>query len=141
MSGPLSVTAAFTISQVSVTVASSPAGLSLMVDSVACTSPCTLQWTPGSTHTITAATQVGQPERGTLASWSDTGAASHTVTGPASATTYTAAFTTQYFLTTAASPAAAGTINPASGWYNTGVVVAVSATANSGYQLAGSREH
>jgi hypothetical protein len=132
------VTAAFTISQVSVTVASSPAGLSMTVDGAGCTSPCTLQWTPGSTHTIAAATQAGTTgTQYVFTSWSDSGAASHTVTGPASATTYTAAFTTQYFLTTAASPTAGGPINPASGWYNAGVVVAVSATANSGYQFGG----
>jgi hypothetical protein len=43
----------------------------------------------------------------------------------------------QYYLTTAVSPAGGGTISPASGWYNSGTVVTVSATANSGYQFTG----
>ena len=55
------------------------------------------------------------------------------------ATTYTANFNTQYLLTTVANPAAGGTISPATGWYNSGLIAAVSATANSsnGYQFSG----
>jgi hypothetical protein len=72
------------------------------------------------------------------ASWSDGGAASHSITVPASATTYTANFITQYWLTTAVNPVvspAAGTISPATGWFNSGSV-SVTATANSGYQFS-----
>ncbi|MBI1898179.1 MAG: hypothetical protein HYS04_16840, partial [Acidobacteria bacterium] len=43
----------------------------------------------------------------------------------------------QYYLTTAVSPSGGGTISPASGWYNSGAVVTVSATANPGYQFSG----
>jgi hypothetical protein len=71
------------------------------------------------------------------ASWSDGGAISHTVTTPSTATTYTANFTTQFQLTTAANPGAGGTISPATGWYTSGSVVAVSATAGTGYTFAG----
>jgi hypothetical protein len=71
------------------------------------------------------------------ASWSDAGAQSHTVTAPGATTTYTASFSTQYFLTTAANPPAGGAILPASGWYNSGTVVAVSASANAGYAFSG----
>ncbi|MCZ2147887.1 MAG: hypothetical protein LC126_08915, partial [Bryobacterales bacterium] len=67
------------------------------------------------------------------ASWSDGGAQSHSVTAPGAAATYTANFTTQYFLTTAANPAGGGSIAPASGWMNSGSVVAVSASAAGGY--------
>jgi len=55
---------------------------------------------------------------------------------PSSPTTYTAYFTTQYYLTTAVSPYGAGTISPASGWYNSGSVVQVNAYANGGYQFS-----
>ncbi len=71
------------------------------------------------------------------AAWSDGGAQSHSITAPGSAATYTATFTTQYSLTTAASPSSEGSISPASEWVNAGTVVAVSATANSGNQLTG----
>ena len=115
---------------------SSPTGRLLTVDNVACTSPCTFQWIQGSIHTIAAASQAGSVGVQYLfTNWSDAGAASHSVTTPTSATTYTAAFTTQYFLTTAAS--VGGSIAPASGWYNAGAVVAVSAAVNSGYQFSG----
>jgi hypothetical protein len=138
MNAAATVTASFTANPVSITVASSPAGLSLTVDNVACTSPCAQQWTPGSTHTIAASTQAGAAgTQYVFASWSDGGTASHTVTGPSSASTYTATFGTQYFLTTSAAPSAGGSISPASGWYNSGAVVAVSATAAAGYTFAG----
>src|SRR5204862_210509 len=137
MNAPATVTANFS-GQVSVTVASSPAGRGLTVDSANCTSPCTFQWTPASSHTIAAATQAGTAgTQYAFASWSDGGAASHTIIGPASAATYTVSFTTQYYLTTAASPVAGGTISPASGWYNAGSVAAVSAIAATGYQFSG----
>jgi hypothetical protein len=54
---------------------------------------------------------------------------------PSSSTTYTANFTTQYYLTTASG--AGGTVSPTSGWYNSGTSVQVSATANAGYSFSG----
>ena len=64
-----------------------------------------------------APTQAGSP--GTqyiFTGWSDSGAASHTITvsGPA---TYTATFKMQYQLTTAVNLAQAGSVTPASGTY------------------------
>src|SRR6185312_5390570 len=122
----------------SVTVASSPAGLALTVDAAPCTAPCTYSWTAGSVHTVAASTQSGATGTQYLfANWSDSGAASHSITAAAS-TTYTASFTTQYFLTTAVSPSGAGTITPSSGWYNAGTVVPVSAAAaNASFSFTG----
>ena len=69
--------------------------------------------------------------------WSDSGAASHSITVGASPATYTATFQTQYQLTTAASPAAGGSLSPASGsYFNAGSVVSLQATANAGYGFA-----
>ncbi len=65
----------------------------------------------------------------------DGGAQSHSITVPSSAASYTANFTTQYFLTTSAGTG--GTISPASEWVNGGSSVQISATANSGYQFSG----
>ncbi len=71
-----------------------------------------------------------------FASWSDGGAASHSITVTSSAATYTASFTTQYQLTMAASPAAAGTLTPASGgFYTAGALVAISAAPASGFSF------
>jgi len=139
MNAPKSVTANFTGSTVQHVITSVPAGRSLTVDGAPCTAPCTFQWTPGTNHTIATTTPQagGTGTQYVFASWSDGGALSHSITASSSPATYTASFTTQYYLTTAASPAAGGTISPASGWRNSGVVVAVSAAANSGYVFSG----
>ena len=122
-----------------VTVTTVPAGLALTVDSTPCTAPCAFQWTPGTNHTIATSS----PQAGTAGtqyafqSWSDSGAISHSVSTPNSAATFTATFNTQFYLTTTANPSAGGTISPASGWYNSGAVVPVSATPNPNYQFSG----
>ena len=123
---------------VAVTVTSAPAGLSLNLDNSNCVAPCTFQWTPASIHSINV---IANPQAGTagtqyvFANWSDGGAQSHMVTAPSSPAIYVANFTTQYFLTTSATTG--GSISPASGWNNSGSVVAVSATALSGNQFTG----
>ena len=47
--------------------------------------------------------------------------------------TVTASYTTQYYLTTSASPSGAGTVSPSSGWYNSGSSVTISETPSSYY--------
>ncbi len=58
--------------------------------------------------------------------------ASGTVT-PTAHTTTAVAFTTQYYLTMSANPAAGGTVTPASGWQNAGATPTISAVAGAGY--------
>jgi hypothetical protein len=69
------------------------------------------------------------------ASWSDGGAQSHSITAPSSAATYTANFTTQFYLTTSAETG--GTIGQPSEWVNSGAQVQISASASAGYQFSG----
>jgi N-acetylneuraminic acid mutarotase len=121
-----------------VTVGTTPAGLSFSVDGTSYMSSQTLTWTVGTSHTI--ATQTPQVLAGTqesFSAWSDGGAQSHTVTASSTTTTYTATFTaTAYQLTTSVSPAADGTVTPASGtFYAPGTVVSLTATANSGFSF------
>ena len=135
MTAPASVTASF--SQLSgVTIQTNPAGLQFSVDgNPAQTAPQTLNLPPG-LHTIAVSTPEAGPA-GTqyvFLAWSDGGAASHTITVGSSPATLTASFTTQYQLSISASPAEGGTFTPASGgFYDSGSVVAVSASANDGY--------
>jgi hypothetical protein len=68
-------------------------------------------------------------------SWSDSGAASHSVSAPTTASTIAANYITQYYLTT--SNSSGGSIAPASGWFNSGSTVTVSAAPNTGYQFTG----
>ena len=120
---------------VQVTVGTNPTSLSFTVDGTTYTSSQSLTWTVGTSHTIaTTSPQTSGSTQYAFTSWSDGGALSHTVTAPATATTYTAAFSTSYQLTTAASPSADGTVTPASGtFYAAGTVVNLSATANTGF--------
>ena len=122
---------------VSITLTSSPPGLGLAIDGIGCTTPCATQtWTAGSTHTIGAGTQPGATGvQYVFTGWADGGTASPRTVTPSVSTTYTANFTTQYLLTTSAT--AGGTISPGSEWVNAGGVVAVSASANTGYQFTG----
>ena len=119
-------------------VTSSPTGISLTVDSVPCTTPCGFQWVSSSVHTLAApGTQAGGTGiQYVYASWSDSGAQTHSITAPSISRTYTANFATQYYLTTSASPAAGGSITPG-GWYNSGAIATVSATPNAGYVFTG----
>ena len=142
MSAPETVTANFT-ALAAITIQTSPTGLQVSVDGgTPLTAPQTISLPPGQ-HTIavqsTQTGPVGAPA-GTqyvFTSWSDNGAASHSITVGATAATYTATFQTQYQLTISASPAAGGTVSPATGgFYNAGASVPVAATAAGGYQFS-----
>jgi hypothetical protein len=120
----------------SYTVTTNPSGLQITVDGVNYTAPQTFSWTPGSTHKLS----VSSPQNGTsgtryvYSSWSDSGGQTHTITVPSSGTTYRANFTTQYSLTTSASPSAGGAVSPSgTNWHNSAQSVSVSAKANAGY--------
>ena len=122
----------------SVTVATSPTGLSITVDGVTSIAPQSFNWVVGSSHTIaTTSPQTGPPgSQYVFNNWSDSGAISHSVTAPTTATTYTATFDQQFQLTTQASPSADGTVTPASGgFFAAGATIPVTATANSGFQF------
>ena len=125
---------------VAVTITTSPSGLLVSADgSTATAAPLVENWVPGSSHTIATSS----PQSGAAgvqyvwSSWSDSGAISHGITVPSTATTYTASFNTQYQLTTQASPSADGTVTPATGGYfASGATIPVTATANSGFTFS-----
>ena len=139
MSGPETVTANFS-SLTGVTIQTNPAGLQFSVDGgPAQIAPQTLNLSPG-THTLAVApTQAGAAgTQYVFSTWSDGGAATHNIVVSNSPATYTAVFQTQYQLTISASPAAGGTVTPASGtYYSAAMVVAISATTNPGYSFNG----
>lgn len=134
-SDPVSFTIQPPPSNISVTINATPTGRTISVDGNTYTAPQTFTWISGSSHTIA----ITSPQTGSSgvqyvwSSWSDGGAISHAVT-PTANTTYTASFTTQYYLTMNAG--AGGSVTPTSSWYNSGSVVPISATANSGYTFS-----
>ena len=137
MTAPQSVSANFVGATVPITIATSPANLLVSVDGGPPTAaPLTETWIIGSTHTIaTTSPQAGGAGiQYVWSSWNDGKAISHTITVPGTATTYSAAFSPQYQLTTQASPSADGSVTPASGaFYPGGAIIPVTATANSGF--------
>ncbi|MFN7938726.1 MAG: Ig-like domain-containing protein [Bryobacteraceae bacterium] len=139
--GPFTVTAAvsgltnpatFSLTNlIPITIQTNPTGRSFTVDGVSFTSTQVFSWLPGSTHTLSTTSPQPGPTgtQYTWASWSDAGPISHTITA-ATGAVFTAAFNTQYLLTTSASPSAGGAVTPPTGYYNSGQSVALSATAN-----------
>ena len=125
---------------VPITLNTSPAGQNLIVDGTIM-APQTFNWTVGSEHSVSApASQAGSGTRYFLANWSDGGAQSHMITVPATATTYTANFTTQYLLTANVNPGGVGFLNafPTSGdgYYNSGTIVQLTATPANGFSFS-----
>ncbi len=136
MSAPQSVTANFAGTAV-VNVATSPAGLTIVVDGTSFTAPQSFTWNQGTSHTLsTVSTQGSGPSQNVFVAWSNTATKTQTVVvnGPA---TYTAYFQTQYLLTTAVTPASAGTVVASTGFYASGSTVSLTATAATGYQFSG----
>ncbi len=123
-----------------------PTGLTVTTSGTGCapstfTTPSTQAWTPGSTCTLSVVSPqspAGTPP-GTqyaFSQWQDgTTNTADIVTAPSSTAnsiyTYTATFTTQYQLTTAAGTG--GMVSPPSGYYNSGTNVPVTATPSAGY--------
>jgi hypothetical protein len=90
----LQVTTGSTVTQ---TITSSPVGLIVFADGEPCTTPCPAQWTPGSQHTLAAASQTAA--NGTpyiFTNWWDGATLSpRSITVPSTSMTYTANFSTQ----------------------------------------------
>src|SRR5262249_7921875 len=121
---------------IQVTVQTNLAGLAFSVDGTPYSSTQTFSWVRGSSHTIpTTSPQDGATGvRYVWSRWSDNGGISHAV-APTTNKTYTATFTTQYYLTM--SPNTGGTVSPSSGWKNSGSTVSITATSATGYSFTG----
>ncbi len=149
--GPGAITADFS-SQPITTITTNPTGIAVLVDGQWWYGPANFAsdyfsgWTAGSAHTI----EIPSPQypysvntRYLFSKWSDKGAASHSITVPAAASTITATVTPQYVPIAYAEPSCAATVTlaPAApagdGFYNKGTKVTVTATAQAGWTLTG----
>ncbi len=135
MNGPITETANFT-PNIQVTVQTNPSGRTFTIDGTTYSTTQTLSWALGSSHTIstTSPQAGGTGTQFVWGNWSDSGAISHTVS-PSSATTYTANFVTQFLLTM--NTGTGGTVSPASGFFNSGQGVNISATPNANFSFSG----
>lgn len=131
--GPITETAAFG-TDVTVVVECNPQAASFAVDGTSYTTTQQFTWTPGSTHTIDAASPqpVSADTRYVFSRWSDGGTESHTV-APVSNTTYAATFKTQFMLTVSAG--AGGTVTTPGGWTDAGTILMLTAVPDSGYSF------
>jgi glucose/arabinose dehydrogenase len=109
-----------------ISLATAPVGLALTLDGQPVTAPSAVTGVVGIERDLGAAAQNFNGRRYVFASWSDGGAATHTVATPASNTTYTATFTDTGPVANNA-PAVALTGTPANG--TTGVLINLTATA------------
>ncbi|MDE1846225.1 MAG: hypothetical protein KGH53_03025 [Candidatus Micrarchaeota archaeon] len=104
------------------------------------TFPVQLCFGQGTSHSYSFQTIVsgGTGTRYLFASVSGCGAnaQSGTLSG-ATNCTLTATYSTQYFLTTSAAPAAGGVVTPSSGWYNSGSGATLGETPSAGYSFSG----
>jgi hypothetical protein len=132
MNGPITETATFAQNSAQVTVGANPAGRTFSVDGTTYSTAQTFSWQPGSSHSIatTSPQSGGTGVQYAWKNWSDNGSISHTV-APTTNKTYTANFTTQYYLTMVAGTG--GKVSPSSGWKNSGAVLSISATPLTGY--------
>ncbi len=120
---------------VQVTVQTSQAGRTFSVDGTTYSSTQIFTWASGSSHTIatTSPQSGGAGVQHVWTKWSDNGAISHTVV-PNTTKTYTATFSTQYYLTMTNNTG--GTVTPASGWKANGANVSISARPAKGYSFS-----
>lgn len=112
---------------INVSVGTNIAGLTFTVDGTDFTTAQSFSWTPNSSHTLSTTTPQGSGDtRYVFQNWSDGGAISHSV-APASPTSFTANFSTQFLLTTVANPVVSGTVTP-SGFFDANSNVNLTAT-------------
>jgi hypothetical protein len=132
------ILALFAPNAILVTVQTVPGGMQINVDNDPYTSPHTFSWIGSQSHSISVADIIagGAGRQFAWSSWSDSGTRSHFVT-PLVNTTYTAAYTTQFFLTMNANTGVS--VTPTSGWRDSASVVPIEATAAARYDFNSGR--
>lgn len=125
--------------EVSLTLTSSPPGMEVSVDGVACFTPCNISVNAGTSHTIAVLPQPYQPgAQFAFLNWSDSGAQTHQITVSSTSASYNAVFKTQFPLTTSVSPPGAGSVmTPGSSYlFDAGTTQIIQAIPAPGYQFS-----
>ena len=122
-------------------VQTSPAGQKIQVDGVDCTAPCVVDRANGTTVRVTAPASIpiSDSARLDLVSWSDGGAADHTLTINSDFQTLTANYQTSFRLSTSSDPGngAAFQISPATSdlFYPADSQITITAQENPGFKF------
>ncbi len=129
------------VAGVSVTIGTSPTGLSFSINGTLYSTTQTPSLTIGTQYTLTTSSpQIGGPGvQYIFSGWSDgTTSLTDTLTPTASTTSDVAGFTTQYLLTvTAGSGGTLAAATSPNGFYNAGTAQTLAAMANAGYYFTG----
>ena len=145
ISAPITETANFvqiaTVSFSATGIGSDASGTILTVDGLSYSYsqlPLSFVWDVGSSHSFSWSSPVSAGS-GKQYVWVSTSglstAQSGSITVPSGGGSVSATYKTQYYLTMQVSPSGAGTVNPSSGWFDTGASVQISATPSSGYRF------
>ncbi|MDP2182889.1 MAG: hypothetical protein Q8K99_10035, partial [Actinomycetota bacterium] len=134
--GAINQTASFIRLPVQITIGTNFSGLTFRYNGVDYTTTQTRTVTPGTSQSIsTTSPQPGATNtRYAWQNWSDGGAISHSII-PNSDSSFIANFLTQYYLTMSSTPN--GTVFPVTGWQDSGRVLQIKATPNTGYAFRG----
>jgi uncharacterized repeat protein (TIGR02543 family) len=117
---------------VAYSVTTSPAGLKVIADGQPVSTPATLNWLPGTSHTLSALSPQSGP---TGTQYVSTSAQTISVACGAPRQSASVSYSTQYFLTVTAG--SGGTVSQSSGFEAAGASVTLTATPASGYVFAG----
>ena len=119
------------------TITTNPPGLEVTVDNQTFSTPRTLNWTPGSDHELSVATQGDEHTRYLFGRWSDGGDQTHMTTASVARTVYRADFIVQHHIETGVEPPGSGTVvvDPPSpdGFHTLRSPVTVTATPGPGF--------
>ncbi len=124
---------------VTLTIGSNPAGRPITVDGTLLTTPASVTWTLGTTHTVAAISESTGGAEYNFSKWSDGGAASHSVTATAATTSLAATYLTRYRLTTEVRGSGTLSLRPtaAGGMYPAGSQITLTAQPAAGNCFAG----
>lgn len=118
-----------------------PPGLLVTVDETEIATPAAFFWEEGSVHALAVAAEVAlsADERLIFSDWSHGAERAHQYLVGTAGDTLTAAFGTEYFITTAVLPQGAGTVSPAppGAWAAAGAALQLEATSMGFYRFTG----
>jgi astacin len=126
----------------SVTVATNPPGLEVIVDGARYTAPVSFDWAPGGVHSLAVESpQGGGGTRYVFGRWSDDGPQAHSVTISDSVPVYTAHFVVQRRFSLDVAPAGSGIVQlepaPDGGYYTNRSTVRLTAVPAAGFSFLG----
>ena len=139
MTAPLTFSAQFVPGGTYVVTTSLNASGTETVDGQVYNGPASLTWDVASAHTFSVPAEIdgSTGTRYVFTNWSDgITTLQRRIAADATTTTYVANYTTQYLVTTAVSPAGAGTVT-GGGWYNKGDTASLQVSLLKGVQFSG----